>query len=111
MEQVLRFVLGGLIVSAFALVGDLLRPKSFAGLFGAAPSVALATLGLALVAHDGGYVATEGLSMVLGACALCLYSVLVAVLLLRHANVVVVAGGSLAVWLAAALGLWGVFLR
>jgi transposase len=31
-------------VSAFAALGDTLRPKSFAGLFGAAPSIALATL-------------------------------------------------------------------
>jgi len=34
-------------VSAFAVIGDLFKPKSFGGLFGAAPSVALATL-----AHD-----------------------------------------------------------
>jgi hypothetical protein len=43
-EYVARFLIGGFVVSAFALLGDLLRPKSFAGLFGAAPSVALATL-------------------------------------------------------------------
>jgi len=55
MSQILvRFLLGGAVVSAFAIIGDLLKPKSFAGLFGAAPSVALATLGLT--------VATEGAS-------------------------------------------------
>lgn len=31
-------------VSLFAMAGDILRPKGFAGLFSAAPSVALATL-------------------------------------------------------------------
>jgi hypothetical protein len=36
MEQYLiRFFAGGLMVSAFAAVGDVVRPKSFAGLFGA----------------------------------------------------------------------------
>ena len=45
MDLVLRFVIGGLVVSSFAVLGDMLKPKSFAGLFGAAPSVALATLG------------------------------------------------------------------
>jgi hypothetical protein len=35
-EYVVRFFLGGLVVSAFAMLGDILRPKSFAGLFGAA---------------------------------------------------------------------------
>jgi hypothetical protein len=50
-EYLARFFLGGLVVSAFAILGDVLRPKSFAGLFGAAPSVALATLGMAVVQH------------------------------------------------------------
>ena len=44
MEYALRFLAGGIIVSAFAILGDLLRPKSFAGLFGGAPSVATARL-------------------------------------------------------------------
>jgi hypothetical protein len=46
MDWVVRFLLGGTIVAVFALTGDLLKPKGFAGLFGAAPAVALATLGL-----------------------------------------------------------------
>jgi hypothetical protein len=36
-ELILRFLIGGTLVSVFALVGDLLRPKSFAGLFGPRP--------------------------------------------------------------------------
>jgi len=43
-DWLLRVVLGGAVVSTFALLGDVLKPKSFAGLFGAAPCVALATL-------------------------------------------------------------------
>jgi hypothetical protein len=43
-EYGLRFLAGGIAVSAFAVPGDTLRPKSFAGLFGAAPSIAPATL-------------------------------------------------------------------
>ena len=45
-EIILRFILSGAIVTAFAAMDDMLKPKSFAGLFGAAPSVAIATLGL-----------------------------------------------------------------
>ena len=46
-EMLLRFAIGGSVVSLFALLGEVLRPKSFAGIFGAAPSrFALATLGL-----------------------------------------------------------------
>ena len=35
-EYVIRFLVGGLAVSAFAVLGDVLRPKSFAGLSGKA---------------------------------------------------------------------------
>jgi len=41
LEYGLRFLAGGIAASAFAALGDTLRPKSFAGLFGAAPSIAL----------------------------------------------------------------------
>jgi hypothetical protein len=51
------------LVSAFAIVGDLLEPKSFAGLFGAALSVALATLSLTVATEDARYVAIEARSM------------------------------------------------
>ena len=37
LEYSLRFFAGGIAVSTFAALGDTLRPKSFAGLFGAAP--------------------------------------------------------------------------
>ena len=52
-ETLLRFVIGGVVVTAFALLGDSFKPKSFGGLFGAAPSVALATLGLATYMEGG----------------------------------------------------------
>ena len=61
-ELLLRFAIGGVVVSSFAVLSDLLKPKSFAGLFGAAPSVALATLGLAVVTEGRGYAATEARS-------------------------------------------------
>jgi hypothetical protein len=44
-QLLFRFAVGGIMVALFAFLADLLKPKSFAGLFGAAPSVALATLG------------------------------------------------------------------
>jgi hypothetical protein len=74
-ELVIRFCLGGAIVSAFAVLGDILRPKSFAGLFDAAPpSVALATLSLAVVKESGDYAALEARSMLAGAVALALWA-------------------------------------
>jgi len=45
-DVMIRFLIGGIVVSSFALLSEVFQPKSFAGLFGAAPSIALATLGL-----------------------------------------------------------------
>ena len=105
-EMLLRFVVGGALVSIFAVVGDLVRPKSFAGLFGAAPSIALATLGLTMWTHGGDYAATEGRSMMIGALALAIYSVAVCQLTARF-EVAALAATTIAllVWLGVALGL------
>lgn len=106
MDYVVRFLAGGMIVSAFAILGDVLRPKSFAGLFGAAPSVALATLTLAFLKEGPAYVATEGRSMALGAAAFLLYSFVVCQLLMRfRVSAVVATSSALALWLVAAFGL------
>ncbi|WP_065754356.1 DUF3147 family protein [Bradyrhizobium paxllaeri] len=82
-EYIVRFLVGGAVVSAFAMLGDVLRPKSFAGLFGAAPSVALATPGIAVYAHGAAYAAVQSRSMMAGAIALAIYSVVVCHLLVR----------------------------
>jgi hypothetical protein len=37
-EAILRFLIGGSIVSIFAVLADLFEPKSFGGIFGAACS-------------------------------------------------------------------------
>jgi hypothetical protein len=73
-ETVLRFLLGGTIVSLFAIAGTLFRPPTFAGMFGSAPSVALGTLTLAYATQGPGYVATQAQSMALGAVGLVAYS-------------------------------------
>jgi hypothetical protein len=72
-EYLLRFLVGGAVVSAFAILGDILRPKSFAGLFGAAPSVPLATLGIAIYQHGIGYAVLQSCAMMAGAVALGVY--------------------------------------
>ncbi|OKO71040.1 DUF3147 family protein [Bradyrhizobium sp. AS23.2] len=105
-EYVLRFIAGGVIVSAFAILGDMLRPKSFGGLLGAAPSVALATLGITIVQHGPHYAATESWTMIYGAVALACYSLAVCLLLMRFRLAALPATiVAFAVWLAVAFGL------
>jgi hypothetical protein len=106
MEYLLRFLAGGLAVSIFALLGDVLRPKSFAGLFGAAPSVALATLTLAFAEQGFDYVTAEARSMAIGAVAFALFSVTTCQLLMRlQWRAWTACSTALLVWLGASFGL------
>lgn len=111
-QLALRFIIGGLVVSAFAVIGEVLKPKSFAGIFGAAPSVALATLGLTALTRPPSYVALEGRSMIAGAAALLVYCLAVGALFHRNGHhAVLEAGLPWVLWFAAAFGLWALVLR
>jgi len=108
-EYISRFLIGGLVVSSFAALGDIFRPKSFAGLFDAAPSVALATLALTVAKEGAQYGAIEARSMALGAIALILYCRLTSIWLMRRKPTSLVASlGGMPVWFAVAFGLWAV---
>jgi hypothetical protein len=105
----LRFLAGGVAVSAFAAFGDTLRPKSFAGLFGAAPSIAVATLLISLSQEGAAFAAVEGRSMIVGALALAVYSWTVCMLLKRFLTSSWSATmAALVVWFAVAFGMCAV---
>jgi uncharacterized membrane protein (GlpM family) len=110
-QLVFRFVIGGIVVSLFAAFGDILKPKSFAGLFGAAPSVALATLGLTIVTDGKVYASVEARSMIAGAVAFCFYSVICCRLMMKRFHAAAATGFALVVWLICALGIWEILLR
>jgi hypothetical protein len=112
MELLIRFLVGGAMVMVFALIGDVVQPKSFAGIFGAAPSVALATLTLALHEQGAFYASTEARSMIVGAVALLIYTCVSSLVMWRgRASVPTVAIAGLALWLVVALLGWLVLLR
>jgi len=105
-DIVVRFLLGGAIVSLFAVIGGVVRPSSFAGIFGSAPSVALATLSLTFAKDGRGYAATEARSMMIGAAGLIAYSV-ACMWTIRRPGMPVWAGAAFCwlVWLTVAFGL------
>lgn len=112
MELLFRFFIGGIVISIFAVLGDVLKPKSFAGIFGAAPSVALATLSLSVVSSGRAYAATEARSMIAGAIAFFVYTCACIRVMARHkvqATPATIAGWAL--WLGCALGAWVFFLK
>ena len=109
---IVRFFIGGLVVSAFSLISDLLKPKTFAGLFGAAPSIALATLALTVMKEGKQYAAIEGRSMILGAVALFAYSLTLSYVLLRlRISALSASMVLLFLWMFVASGLWYVVLN
>lgn len=111
-DIVFRFLIGGTVVSSFAVLGDLFKPKSFAGLFGAAPSVALATLGLTIASQGRTYAAIEARSMIAGAIAFFLYASWVSWLMMRYKpKALMLTSSSILLWLGAALGLYFACLR
>lgn len=74
MQELIRFLVGGCVVSAFAALSECVGPKSFAGLFGAAPSIALATLGLTVLHSGKWFAAVEARSMIFGSLAFFIYA-------------------------------------
>lgn len=111
-DLVLRFLLGGVIVSAFSVIAEVLRPKRFAGLFGAAPSVALATLPMTLHSDGAAYAAIEARSMIAGAVAFMVYAWCVSrVLIRRKHSTLLTTTALLPLWIAVAAGLYWLFLR
>ena len=92
---------GGLLVVAFALVSEALSPKRFAGLFSAAPAVALAGLTIVLLdkgAHEAHQNAT---GMVAGSAGMIAYAAAV-VPLLRRLRASRAAVAALGAWVLAA---------
>ena len=106
MEYIIRFLAGGIAVSLFSVMGDVLRPKSFAGLWGAAPSIALVTLALTIFAKGLDDATMEARSMMFGSVALFIYSAGVCYLIGRRRVPAMLATVlMLPVWLGSAFAL------
>jgi hypothetical protein len=106
----IRFLVGGLFVSAFSIISTIFKPRSFAGLFGAAPSVALASLVPTIRTNGASYAAIEARSMLGGAAAFFVYAWCAMILLHRKKPETKLATAALlVVWFAIAMVSW-VFL-
>jgi uncharacterized membrane protein (GlpM family) len=98
----IKAVVGGCLVAGFALLSEGLSPKRFAGLFSAAPAVAIASLAVTLLSkgsHDAHRAAT---GMIAGAVGMIAYAIAV-IPLLRRARAGAAAGLALGAWTAVAV--------
>jgi hypothetical protein len=92
----LKALAGGTLVAGFSVLGDLLKPKAFAGIFGAAPSVALASLLITAVTSGGSKAATSAHGMIAGAVGMVCYCIAASALVKRFGAL----GGSILAWVA-----------
>ena len=72
-EVVLKALAGGVFVLAFAALAQTISPKRFAGVFSAAPSVALGSLLVTLAFSGAGEVGRSARGMQVGAVAFTVY--------------------------------------
>jgi uncharacterized membrane protein (GlpM family) len=101
LELLYRFLVGGVGVSFFAAVGSAFEPKTFAGLFGSAPSIAIVSLAMAFHAHDSEHVRQLATAMLAGSVALFAYGLLcVWVAKSKHIHVL---AGSVVAWVGWAI--------
>jgi hypothetical protein len=106
----LKALAGGALVVAFAVLSDVLKPKAFAGLFAAAPSVALASLVITVLTAGPPKAAISSRGMIAGAVGMIAYCIAASFLVKRFGAV---AGSVMAwaAWIAAAFAAFWLFIR
>ena len=70
---VIKFIFGGSMVVAFALISEAIRPHTIAGIFSASPSIAMAGLTIAFLTMGPSSVEQEAIGMAIGAVAMLVY--------------------------------------
>jgi hypothetical protein len=86
--------------------------RVFAGLFGAAPSIALVTLALTISREGTPYAAIEARSMIAGALGFLGYSLCVSYIMTHYQlRCYVITVLSIPLWFAIAFGTWAVWIR
>jgi hypothetical protein len=106
----IKALVGGTVVVLFSAIGELLRPRGLAGIFAAAPSVALASLAVTVLATGPSSAANQVTAMVAGAAALGVYC-LVGAESVRRFGAPRGAVTAMLAWIAVAIGLWALVLR
>jgi len=92
----LKALAGGSLVVGFSGLGDVLKPKAFAGIYGAAPSVALASLVITVLTTGPSKAATSAHGMIAGAAGMIACCVAATMLVKRFGAL----GGSILAWVA-----------
>jgi hypothetical protein len=106
----LKAFAGGTLVVAFSAFSDVLKPKVFAGVFSAAPSVALASLAITVLTTGPSKAAVSSRGMIAGATGMIAYSIAASFFVKRFGAT----AGSImawAAWIVPSVIVYGLFLR
>ena len=105
-SMALKALIGGLAVVGFSLIGHAGHPKRFAGLFSAAPSVAVASLAITAIVKGADGTVPYARGMLVGSAGMLAYGVVSLYLIQRlHALI-----GSILAWLAWLVVAGGLYL-
>lgn len=107
---IIKGLVGGAMVVLFAAIGEALRPRGLAGLTSAAPSVAVASLLVALVTSGVSAAYDLSLGMIAGAAAMGVWC-LVGIEAIKRLGALRGSMITSGVWFLTAVPLWAVFLR
>lgn len=106
----LRMLFGGLVVAGLAVFGETVKPKQFAGVFAAAPAVALASLLVGALAKGPEAARPATLGMMAGSVAFVAFA-LVAVPAIGRLGALAGSVATIGVWMVVASALYRLFLR
>lgn len=106
----LKAIAGGTIVVLFSLLGEVIRPRGLAGITSAAPSVAVASLLVTVIATGTAAAVDLSFGMIAGAAALIVWC-FVGVDAIKRLGAMRGALVTTLVWFVTAFSLWAVFLR
>lgn len=107
---VARFLVGGALVCAFALVSEICAPKRFAGLFSAAPSVLTAGLAVTLLAETTAKAALTAGGAATGAIGMIAYC-LAATPAIRRFKALRGSVVAVALWLVVSVAAWAIVAK
>jgi hypothetical protein len=101
----LKALAGGLLVVAFSLIGQVVEPKRFAGVFSAAPAVAFASLLLSAYLKGPAMAVPQAAGMLIGSVGMIVYCVF-SLFAVDRFHALLGSLGAWITWFAAAGGLY-----
>ncbi len=97
LELIGESMLGGILVVVFSIIGEIIKPRTFSGLFGSAPSIALGGLIISAVTQNISFLKQQLIGMIFGSFGMIVYCI-TAYLLLKRIKALKASSLALITW-------------